>query len=74
MEIILMPEAKAMDKARTIMTTPEMQVLMSALFALRVIPRNRTRISPKAHTVNAVAITAMVLAVELTEVNRAADS
>ena len=74
MQIILMPEAEAMDEAGAIMTTRKMQVPMSALLPSRVIPRNRILISPKAHAVNAVAVTAMVLAVELTEVNRAADS
>ena len=74
MQIILMLEAEALDEAGTIMTTCKMQVPMSALLPLRVIPRNRIRISPKAHAVNTVAVTDVVLAMELTEVNRAADS
>ena len=74
MQIILIPEAKAMEETGNIMITRGTQVPMSALLLLRVTLMNRIRINPKAHTVNAVAVTAVALAVGPTEANRAADS
>ena len=74
MQIILMPEAKAMEEARNIMITCGMQVPMSALLLLRVTLMNRIQINPKAHAVNAVAVIAVALAMGPMEANRAADS
>ena len=69
-----MLEAKAMEEAGNIMITHATQVPMSALLLLRVTLTSRIRINPKARAVNAVAVTAMALAVGPTEANRAADS
>ena len=69
-----MPEAEAMEEARTIMITRGMQVPMSALLLLKVTLLNRIRINLKARAVNAVAVMAVALAVGPMEANRAADS
>ena len=77
MQTILMavtPEARAIAEAMTIMTICIMQVPMSALLLLRAMSMNRIRTSPKAHAANTVAVTAVVLAEKLMEVNKAADS
>ena len=74
MQIILMPEAKAMEEAGNIMITRKMQVPMSALLLLKVTLMNRIRINLKARAVNAVAVMAVALAMGPTEANRAADS
>ena len=68
------PEARAVEEAETIVTTCRMQVPMSALLLLRVMSKNRIRISLKAREVNAVGVMAVVLAEELMEANKAADS
>ena len=77
MQIILMAvtlEAGAVEEAGIIVTTCGMQVPMSALLLLRVISKNRIRISLKALEVNAMGVMAVVLAKELMEANKAADS
>ena len=74
MQIILMPEAKAMEEAGNIMITRKMQVPMSALLLLKVTLMNRIRINLKARAVNAVAVMAVALAMGPMEANRAADS
>ena len=69
-----MLEAKAVEEARTIMKTRGTQVPMSALLLLRATLPNRIRINLKACAVNAVAVTAVALAVGPMEANGAADS
>jgi hypothetical protein len=69
-----MPEAEAVEEAGNIMITRRTQVPMSALLLLRVTLTNRIRINPTARAVNAVAVTAVALAVGPMEANRAADS
>ena len=74
MQIILMPEAEAMEEAGNIMITLRTQVPMSALLLLRAMLPNRIRINLKACAVNVVVVTVMALAVGPMEANRAADS
>ena len=69
-----MPEAEAVEEARTIMITLRTQVPMSALLLLREMLQNRIQINLKARAVNAVAIMAVALAMGPMEANRAADS
>ena len=69
-----MPEAEAVEEAGNIMITCGMQVPMSALLLLRVTLTNRIRTNPTARAVNAVAVTAVALAVGPMEANRAVDS
>ena len=67
-------EARAVEEAGTIVTTCGTQVPMSALLLLRVMSKNRIQISLKACKVNAARVMAVVLAEELMEANKAADS
>ena len=74
MQIILMPEAEAMEEAGNIMITLGMQVPMSALLLLRVMLLNRIRINLKARAVNTAVIRVMALVAGPMKANRAADS
>ena len=69
------PEVGAMDEAGAIVTIQvTLQVPMSALLLLSLMSRNKMPTSPKAHQVNANDVMDMVLAKELMEANKAAES